>query len=279
MWDVVEDKQGNLFVATGDEGKIFKVGADGKAAVVYASSADSQVLCLCTGSDGTIYAGTGPRGKIIKLAGDGKGEVFAEGLDSYVWSIVYDPATQALFAGTGPKGKIYQLTAAGKSTVHYATRQDHILSLARGKNGLYAGTDKGGLVYRIDAKDKGFVLYQAAQGEVRSLLVTDAAFYAGTSSPNLKRPPVGGTFRPGSGGTSPMGNPSFSPASKKASAEKESDEPETAQAGSTSPGSIANEPSKGTPASAPSNPVVGDNSLYRIASDGTVRTKCSATSC
>src|SRR5574341_469198 len=30
VWNVVEDKNGNLFVATGDEGKLFKVTPDGK---------------------------------------------------------------------------------------------------------------------------------------------------------------------------------------------------------------------------------------------------------
>src|SRR6266852_4871395 len=45
VWDVVEDKAGNLFVATGDEGKIFKITADGKVSVAYAGE-DSQVLCL-----------------------------------------------------------------------------------------------------------------------------------------------------------------------------------------------------------------------------------------
>ena len=48
VWDVVEDKDGNLLVATSNEGKIYKVTADGKASVVYTSD-DSQVLCLALG--------------------------------------------------------------------------------------------------------------------------------------------------------------------------------------------------------------------------------------
>src|SRR5215470_13346838 len=31
LWDVVEDKTGNLFVASGDDGKLFKVTPDGKS--------------------------------------------------------------------------------------------------------------------------------------------------------------------------------------------------------------------------------------------------------
>src|SRR5207237_1207795 len=54
VWDIVEDRQGNLFVATGDEGKIFKVTPDGKVSLAY-DSEDSQVLCLVASPDGTIY--------------------------------------------------------------------------------------------------------------------------------------------------------------------------------------------------------------------------------
>src|SRR5262245_48710866 len=56
VWDVVEDASGNLFVATGDEGKLFKVTPEGKVSVVHTSE-DSQILCLALAADGTVYAG------------------------------------------------------------------------------------------------------------------------------------------------------------------------------------------------------------------------------
>src|SRR5690349_5498325 len=64
IWDVIEDKAGNLFAATGDEGKIYKVTPDGKISVAFASE-DSQILCLALASDGTLYAGTGPGGLVL----------------------------------------------------------------------------------------------------------------------------------------------------------------------------------------------------------------------
>src|SRR5260221_7677000 len=75
VWDVVEDRAGNLFVATGDEGKIYKVSGDGKISVAYACE-DSQVLCLALASDGTLYAGTGPGGLILRISPEGTGSVF-----------------------------------------------------------------------------------------------------------------------------------------------------------------------------------------------------------
>src|SRR5579871_3614905 len=66
IWDMVEDRDGNLFVATGDEGKIYKVAADGKPIVVYAGQ-QSEVLCLALASDCSVYAGTGPHGQILRI--------------------------------------------------------------------------------------------------------------------------------------------------------------------------------------------------------------------
>lgn len=269
VWDLAEDKAGNLLVATGEEGAVYQVTPQGKSRIVYQDKKDSQILCLAVAPDGTVYAGAGPTGKIIRIAAaDGKSQVVAENLGSYVWSLVYDAATKALYAGTGPKGIIYRIDAEGKSTAFYDTRQAHILALAQGKDVLYAGTDKGGLIYRIDAQGKGFVLYQAHQSEVRSLLVAGDTLYAGTSSPNLKRPggsaaptrTTPGSLTPGTTG------PGVAPSS-----ESFATKPQAVQVGGKSSGTMATESSKGTAAAAPSTPVVGDNSLYHINADGTVR--------
>lgn len=65
VWDVVEDKDGTLIAATGDEGKIYKI-VDGKVTLLFKAE-DSQILSLAVGSDGSVYAGTGPSGQIIRI--------------------------------------------------------------------------------------------------------------------------------------------------------------------------------------------------------------------
>jgi hypothetical protein len=191
IWDLVEDKAGNVYVATGgDEGKLYKVTPDGKTSVVHTSK-DGHIFCLMATLDGSIYAGTGPSGKILRVTNDGKVVTAAEGLDSYVWSLAYDAKAKTLYAGTGPKGKIYALPDGGKANVFYTTKQEHILCLAMNEQTLYAGTDKGGLVYRITPAGKAFVLYHANQPEVRSLLVTADAVYAGTSAPVARKGSLG----------------------------------------------------------------------------------------
>jgi hypothetical protein len=274
VWDVVEDKSGNLYVATGDEGKLFKVTPDGKASVVFESD-DSQVLCLALAPDGSVYAGTGPGGRVVRVTPEGKASVIYESPELYVWSLAVNEQGTLVYAGTGPKGRIYQVTPEGKASVFYTTKQEHILCLATGPGGtVYAGTDKGGLVYRIDSRGKGFVLYSAPQAEVRSLIVTKDGIYAGTSAPSQKRSGATSTAR---GDREAPGRLAAIPASAtraKARTEKDADkkdeDKQEASTTSSAAGAGAGESGKGG-SSAPAPPASGENSLYRIARDGTVR--------
>src|SRR5262249_49564132 len=118
VWDVVEDRDGNLYVATGDDGKIFKVSPEGKVSVAYAGE-DSQVLCLAVAPDGSIYAGTGPGGRVVRIDPKGNGSVLYASPESYVWSLAVDSRTNSIYAGTGPKGRIYRITPDGKASVFY----------------------------------------------------------------------------------------------------------------------------------------------------------------
>lgn len=270
VWHIVEDKNGNLFVATGDEGKIYKITPDGKTTVAF-DSEDSQVLCLALAADGAIYAGTGPSGLIIRIAPDGNAKVLYDSPESYVWSLALSPKGDQIFAGTGPKGRIYQVTPDGKASIFYTTKQEHILCLAMGPNEtLYAGTDKGGLVYRIDPKGKGFVLYHTPQAEVHSLLVTPDGVYAGTGMPVKRRTNAASGSVGGGGGSS---SSSIGTAALPTSASKPKGESTASDdAGSSkSSSSSSSEGSKATSAPSVPPPASGENSLYRIQPDGTVR--------
>jgi sugar lactone lactonase YvrE len=268
VWDVVEDKDGNLYVATGDEGKLYKVTPDGKVTVAFDSD-DSQILCLARAPDGSIYAGTGPSGLIVRIAPDGNARVLYDSPELYVWSLAVDDKG-TVYAGTGPKGRIYRVTPEGKASVFYTTKQEHILCLATGPDGmLYAGTDKGGLVYRIDAKGKGFVLYSAAQAEVRSLIVTPDGIYAGTSTPSRRHINAASTAK--ADRESPAAALLAVPASttKTRAQDKETDKQRTST-NSSSESTSGGESGKAS-SSAPPPPSSGENSLYRISGDGTVR--------
>jgi hypothetical protein len=272
VWDVVEDKDQNLIVATSNEGKIYKVSPDGKESVLYTSE-DSQVLCLVQSADGTIYAGTGPTGKIVRIDSQGQAKVFCETGEAYIWSLALDSKTQTLYAGTGPKGKILRVAPDGKANVFYSTKQEHILCVATGPDGsLFAGTDKGGLVYRIDAKGKGFVLYQSAQSEIRTLKVGLDALYVGTSAPTKRRGTVGSAGRDAGSSLTAAAVNQEHPVSLTAKKPVSTEEGQTLAADKAGSSSFSDsKETKGTSAAAPSMPSVGENSVYRIGFDGGVR--------
>ena len=73
VWDLVEVKDGMLFAAAGDEGKVYKIAADGKASVVYADEA-SRPFCLAPAGDDAVYVGAGPNGQILRVDAAGKVE-------------------------------------------------------------------------------------------------------------------------------------------------------------------------------------------------------------
>lgn len=267
VWAIVEDAAGNLCVATGNEGKLFRVTPDGKASVVYQSE-DSQILSLVAGPEGVVYAGTGPTGQVLRVSPDGKVDVLAKTGESYVWALAFDPQAGDLIAGTGPHGRVLKITPDGKSTTFYTTKQDHVLCLAPGLAGeFYAGTSKQGLVYRIERNGKGFVLFDAPQTEVRSLLVTREGVYAGTSSPSTRRAPGTTTSRAESTpvALSDIVPTSTTPAKADSRDGKEAAGPSPAPASSASPSSGG--------ASAPSVPPPSskENCVYRISADGAVR--------
>jgi hypothetical protein len=264
VWAVVEDKAGNLFAATGDEGKIYKVAPDDSVTVVSAGEG-SQILSLALADDGTLYAGTGPGGLVLQIPPNGHGKILYKSPEMYIWCLAISPDGKSLYAGTGPRGNIYEISSQGKARIFYTTRQEHILALGLGGDGmLYAGTDKNGVVYRIDAQGKGFVLYSTPQTEVRSLLVTADGIYAGTSSPTRRRP--GSPSTPA--GTNPLSPSSPRTTGTPASAVTK-DKSATALVPSSSTAVDPFDKSNPAPSSPP--PLIGENSLYRIAPDGAVR--------
>ncbi len=267
VWDLVEVKDGTLFAAAGDEGKVFKIAADGKASVVYADEA-SRPFCLAPAGDDAVYVGSGPNGRILRIDAAGKVKTVCDTGEPYVWSLAVDAKTGTLYAGTGPHGRIYKISPEGKAEVLYTAKQDHVLCVAAGPDGsVYAGVDKGGLVYRIDAKGKAFVLYQAAQAEVHTLRATADAVYVGTSVPT-KRHGAAVAGSPSSGATTAAVLSRALPATAAVLGAAVSKDDSSAKSSGTD-GDFKD--GKGVAASAPSAPSSGENSVYRIGLDGGVR--------
>src|SRR5438477_4981379 len=181
VWSGAADAAGSVYLGTGHDGKIFRVGADGKGSLLY-DAPELDVTALVVGRDGALYAGTSPDGKVYRITPDGKAEVYFDPPDKYIWSLAV-MADGSLAVGTGDKGKLYRVTAAGakpESSLLVDTNETHIISLAVDRQGnLIAGTDPGGLVLRVSPEGKAFALYDSPLREIHALSVAaDGSIYA-----------------------------------------------------------------------------------------------------
>jgi sugar lactone lactonase YvrE len=181
VWSSAADSAGNVYLGTGHDGRIFRVGADGGGALLY-DAAELDVTALVVGRDGALYAGTSPDGKVYRVTSDGKAEVYFDPPDKYIWSLALLP-DGALAVGTGDTGKLYRVSAAAarpEAALLIDTNETHVISLAVDRQGnLLAGTDPGGLVLRVSPQGKAFALFDSPLREIHALsLAADGSLYA-----------------------------------------------------------------------------------------------------
>jgi hypothetical protein len=186
VWSAVADSKGNVYLGTGHDGKVFKVDAAGKGALVI-DLAELDVLAVAVDRNDVLYAATSPDGKVYKIE-NGAAKEFFDPKAKYIWSLVFDKQGR-LLVGTGDKGIIYRVASDGKGSAFYDTDETHIISLAVDKDGnLIAGGDPKGYIYRISPEGKAFVLYDSGMREIHAVAVApNGTIYASamTGEPNV----------------------------------------------------------------------------------------------
>jgi hypothetical protein len=200
LWALVPGADGSLLVGTGNDGRVFRVTADGKGSAIF-DAAELEAHALAPAPDGGVYVGSSPDGKIYKVDRAGKFTIFFEPGEKYIWSLAVDPKG-TLYAATGDKGAIYRVSPDGKGTRFYQARATHATALAFDRSGnLLVGTESPGRVLRVDSEGRGFVLLDSPFQEIRSLRFDDkgmlyvAAISGAASSGAPPRPPDPGSDR------------------------------------------------------------------------------------
>jgi len=170
FWSLVSDGRGNLYAGSGNEGKVYRIDAEGNGSVLLDTN-ELEVHGLAVDRQGNIYAATSPRGHVYKIAPGGEQEVFFDPEDRYIWALAFDAAGNLLVA-TGDQGNLYRVAPSGNSEVLFASQETHLMCLTTDSDGnIYAGSDSNGLVFKIDSQDRVSVLFDTPLREVRSLLV------------------------------------------------------------------------------------------------------------
>jgi hypothetical protein len=181
VWASTVDGAGNVYLGTGHDGRLFRITADGRGALLY-DAPELDVTALAVAADGTLYAGTSPDGKVYRIGADGRAEVYFDPPDKYIWSLAL-MTDGGLAVGTGDNGKLYRVRASAakpEASLLVDTNETHVISLAVDAKGqLIAGTDPGGLVLRVSADGKAFALFDAPLREIHALApAPDGSIYA-----------------------------------------------------------------------------------------------------
>ncbi|MDQ3490893.1 MAG: hypothetical protein M3449_07500 [Acidobacteriota bacterium] len=181
IWSSAVDESGNVFLGTGGDGRIYKVGPNG-AGVLFTDLNELNVQALAIGKNGEVFAGTSPDGKVYRIDAAGKAEVYFDAKEKYIWSLAL-MNDGSLAVGTGESGKIYRVRSANaspESSLLFDTSETHIITLTTDKLGnLYAGTDSSGVVMRFGPDGKPFALLDSPLREIHELAVgPDGSVYA-----------------------------------------------------------------------------------------------------
>lgn len=105
IWALARSKDGGLLVATGTQGKLFKVNAGGRGEVLYDSD-DTHLRSMEVLPDGDVLLGTAGEGLILRLGKDGSARTLYD---------ADEPEVVALTAG--PDGTCYAGVVASESSL------------------------------------------------------------------------------------------------------------------------------------------------------------------
>src|SRR5258706_5750445 len=106
VWSVAKDQKGNLFLGTGHNGKVYRLGSDLKGSLFF-DSHDTDVFALAVDKNNQLFVGTSPDGKVYKVDSSGKGKEFFDPKAKYIWSMAF-ASDGTLYVGTGDRGKIFR---------------------------------------------------------------------------------------------------------------------------------------------------------------------------
>jgi sugar lactone lactonase YvrE len=218
IWGLAFDADGRLYVATGDNGEIYRVDQSGKGSVFFKSDeAHIRVLAfdpkgnLIAGSDGSglVYrispAGQGfvlysaPRKEITALAVDAKGTVYAAGTGEKRATPpsgpLTPPPTPLPLPGAPPAGApmvgtvnlggtdVYIISADGAPRKLWSSREDVVYALDFDSAGrLIAGTGNKGRIYAIEKNGDFADLMKASASQVTAFSRAPGGLYSSSSN-------------------------------------------------------------------------------------------------
>jgi sugar lactone lactonase YvrE len=102
IWDLVFDSSGNLYVATGDHGEIFRVTPTGEHSVFFKSD-EAHIRVLSMDAKGNLIAGSDGSGLVYQIKPTGEGFVLYSAPKKEITALAIDKTGNIYAAGVGEK--------------------------------------------------------------------------------------------------------------------------------------------------------------------------------
>jgi hypothetical protein len=102
IWDLVLDDAGNLYVATGDHGQIFRVTPKGDHSVFFKSD-ETHIRVMAFDTKGNLIAGSDGSGLVYRISPNGEGFVLYSAPKKEITALAIDKAGDIYAAGVGEK--------------------------------------------------------------------------------------------------------------------------------------------------------------------------------
>jgi hypothetical protein len=102
IWNLLLDKAGNLYVATGDHGEIYKITAKSEHSLFFKSD-ETHIRALALDAQGNIIAGTDGSGLVYRISPAGEGFVLYSAPKKEITALTLDREGNIYAAGVGEK--------------------------------------------------------------------------------------------------------------------------------------------------------------------------------
>src|SRR6266481_5633431 len=105
IWALALDESGNLYVATGDHGQIFRVAANGEHSLFFKSD-EPHIRVLTIAANGDVIAGSDGSGLIYRISPKGEGFVLYSASKREITSLALDNVGNIYVAAAGEKRSV-----------------------------------------------------------------------------------------------------------------------------------------------------------------------------
>ena len=102
IWDIALDKGGNLYVATGDHGEIYRVTPSGEHSIFFKSD-ETHIRVLAVDANNNLIAGSDGSGLIYRISPSGEGFVLYSAPKKEITALALDSAGNIYAAAVGEK--------------------------------------------------------------------------------------------------------------------------------------------------------------------------------